>query len=117
MEKSKTAFAQVEEKKRTIEKYENELQEKNELVQQLKNTLSESDENHEEKLKQAKDEFNHKMATLEQQLEEFKQVIPKPKFFSSTKIKEKRLSLSAIALKNDFVRCLFHRVPIWLKKL
>ena len=52
------------------------MQEKNELVQQLKKTLSESDEDHEEKLKQAKDEFNHKMATLEQQLEEFKQVIP-----------------------------------------
>ena len=57
------------------------MQEKNELVQQLKKTLSESDEVHEDKLKQVKNEFNHKMATLEKQLEEFKQVISQAKMF------------------------------------
>ena len=84
-------FTQVEEKNKTIEKYENELQEKNELVQQLKKTLSESDEVHEDKLKQAKDEFNHRMATLEQQLEEFKQVISQAKIFYLLQNKKEKI--------------------------
>lgn len=50
------------------------MQERKELIEELKKKISDAEVMQEEELKQAKEEFNQKMVTVEKQLEEFKQV-------------------------------------------